>query len=353
MAGHQPRRALLGRLADLGWFARHGEVAATQALAVLLEEQQLRDALLRRLGQVTETDLGAVASFQAEIVHEDLGRPDLEGQDSLGRPLLVVEAKFGAALTVDQVRAYLSDQHGRLVGEVRGALVLLVPSYRKPEAEAVLRALENQADDPNASTPSMATAVVTWDEWLGVWNEAAHELPPPEQDAVLCDLAQLRGLCAAMVALDVPPLGLAATGREFHAREPDLHRLIVEVTARFRPASGRLIPIGTEPEFSYYRRYIPGGLADPNCYCAVGVVGGLASEGRTPFWLRYHRKTSSFREVADRIMASRLAADARGDGGHIWLPLRVSEDRSGAAIIDELADGIETIRAVAAGSGSA
>ena len=353
MAGHQPRRALLGRLADLGWFARHGEVAATQALAGLLEEQQLRDALLRRLGQVTETDLGAVASFQAELVHEDLGRPDLEGQDSLGRPLLVVEAKFGAALTVDQVRAYLSDQHGRLVGEVRGALVLLVPSYRKPEAEAVLRALENQADDPNASTPSMSTAVVTWDEWLGVWNEAAHELPPPEQDVVLCDLAQLRGLCAAMVALDVPPLGLAATGREFHAREPDLHRLIVEVTARFRPASGRLIPIGTEPEFSYYRRYIPGGLADPNCYCAVGVVGGRASEGRTPFWLRYHRKTSSFREVADRIMASRLAVDARGDGGHIWLPLRVSGDRSGAAIIDELADGIESIRAVAAGSESA
>ena len=131
---------------------------------------------MRRLGQVTDTDLGAVASFQAELVHEDLGRPDLEGQDSLGRPLLIVEAKFGAALTVDQVRAYLSDQHGRLVGQVRGALVLLVPSYRKPEAEAVLRALENQADDFNASTPSMATAVVTWDEWLGVWNEAAHEL---------------------------------------------------------------------------------------------------------------------------------------------------------------------------------
>lgn len=85
----------------------------------------------------------------------------------------------------------------------------------------------------------------------------------------------------------------------------------------------------------------------------MGVVGRLASEGGTPFWARYHRKTSSFREAADRIMASRLATDARGDGGHIWLPLRVSKDRSGAAIIDEPADGIETIRAVAAGSESA
>jgi hypothetical protein len=86
----------LGRLADLGWFVRHGEVAATHALAVLLEEQQLRDAVLRHLQQITDTDLSAVVSFQAELVHEDLGRPDLEGHDVRGRPLLVVEAKFGA-----------------------------------------------------------------------------------------------------------------------------------------------------------------------------------------------------------------------------------------------------------------
>ena len=80
------------------------------------------------------------------------------------------------------------------------------------------------------------------------------------------------------------------------------------------------------------------------------MVGGLASEGRTPFWLRYHRDTSSFQTVADRIMASQFAADARGDGGHIWLPLRVSDDRSGAVIVDELAGQIDELRALAAGS---
>jgi len=107
-------------------------------------------------------------------------------------------------LAIGQVRAYLRDQHGRLDGEVGGAVVLLVPSYRRPEADALLRALRNKADDWNGST---STAVVTWDEWLALWNQAARDLPSPEQDAVLCDLAQLRGLCAAMVALDVPPLG--------------------------------------------------------------------------------------------------------------------------------------------------
>jgi hypothetical protein len=42
MTEGQRHRALLGRLASLGWFARRGEVAATQALAMLLEERHLR-----------------------------------------------------------------------------------------------------------------------------------------------------------------------------------------------------------------------------------------------------------------------------------------------------------------------
>jgi hypothetical protein len=342
------RPALLGRLAGLGWFARNGEVAATQALAVLLEELQLREALLRHLGEITGTDLSAVASFQPELVGDDLARPDLEGQDSHGRPLAVIEAKFGATLSSAQVRAYLANQTVRLDG-IRGAFILLVPSYRKPEAESLLGTIQARADEPDAHATPVSTAVVTWDEWLSVWDEAAQEVPAHEQEAVLCDLAQLRELCGTMVALDVPPLGMAATGRGLHGRERDLRRLVAEVTVRFKDPSGRLLPLGVESQFGFYRRYIPGGLTDPKCFCAVGVLTGLASEASTPFWLRYHRDTSSFRTVADRIMASRFASDARGDGGHIWLPLRVSDDRSGAAILDELADRIEDIRTVAAG----
>ena len=234
MAEGKRRRALLGRLAGLGWFARHGEVAATQALAMLLEEPQLSDAMLGHLGQITETDLGAVASFQPELVHDDRARPDLEGQDSRGRPLVVVEAKFGAALTSDQVHAYLTDQEVRLEGGVRGALILLVPSYRRPEAEGLLGTLEGRTDEQNAPTASISPAVDTWEEWLRVMNEAAQALPAHEQDAVLCDLGQLRELCATMRGLDVPPLGLAATGRDLHDRERDLRRLVDEVTVQFR-----------------------------------------------------------------------------------------------------------------------
>jgi hypothetical protein len=208
MAENRQREPLLGRLAALGWFTQNGGVAATQAVAMLLEQPQLRDALLRRLAQITETELAWVAlHFQAELVHDDLARPDLEGRDSRGRPLVVIEAKFGGRLTTAQLRAYLAYQVARLDAGVRGGLVVLVPSYRRPEAEAVLSTVGNEARERSASTPSVATAVLTWDELLGVWDEAAQELATHDQDAVVCDLRQLRALCKRMAALDVAPLG--------------------------------------------------------------------------------------------------------------------------------------------------
>lgn len=345
MAEPQRRRALLGRLATLGWFTQNGEVAATQSVAMLLEEPALRDALLRRLRVLIDTDLSAVASFQAEVVHDELGRPDLEGWDGRGRPVVVLEAKFGARLEAAQLQAYMNHQVARLEGGARGALVVLLPSYRRPEAEAVLNTVGGDGDELTAATPSVFTAVLTWDELLDVWDEAVQELPADVRDAVMCDLRQLRELCKTMVGLDITPLGLVATGGDgWQDRENDLKRLVDEASSKF-PYRSRLLPLGIErwPGFDYYRRYLPARRPGAG-QCSLGVVGGLPG---SPFWLRYHRDTPNFQTFAERIMASRFAAEARGDGGHVWLPLRVSADRSGATIVGELIEQIEAIRAVA------
>jgi hypothetical protein len=158
--------------------------------------------------------------------------------------------------------------------------------------------------------------------------------------------------CARRWRLDIAPLGLVATGGAgWQDREADLRRLVDQATARFR-ASDRLAPLGLErwPGVDYYRRYLPGRPPDTTCQCAVGVI--FEPDQGTPFWLRYSRTwcNASLQSVAHRIMTSRFAADARGDFGGIWVPLRVSPDRSGAAIIDELVGQIEAIRAVAAGA---
>jgi hypothetical protein len=338
---------LLGWLAGLGWFTQHGELAATQSVSMLLiEEPALRDALLRHLGEITGTDLSAVRLFQAELVQDDLARPDLVGWDDRGQPLVVVEAKFGATLTPAQIRAYMTHQIAKMDAGTRGVLTVLVPSYRRPEAEAVLSTVGGDRDEPTAVNPSVSASVLTWDELLGVLEGTAAKVAADDRDAVMCDLRQLRALCNTMVGLDIPPLGPVAAGDgAWQDRQSDLKRVVDEASAKLHEA--RLAPLGVErwPGFDYYRRYLPpkrlgGGQ------CSVGVAGGLPG---TPFWLRYHRETPNFPIFADRIMASRFAAVAGNIGGHLWLPLRVSADRSGATMIGELIKEIEAIRAVAEG----
>jgi hypothetical protein len=134
----QGRRALLGRIAEFGWFMQQGEPAATQALAMLLEDEPLREAFLRALEDRTGANLNAVSYFVPEAVHEDGARPDLEGLDDEGQPLIVVEAKFWAALEQGQVRSYLADQVSRLGAGVQGVFVLVVPTSRADVAQGVL-----------------------------------------------------------------------------------------------------------------------------------------------------------------------------------------------------------------------
>ena len=151
-----------------------------------------------------------------------------------------------------------------------------------------------------------------------------------------------------------PPDGVVATDRAgWQADEDDLRRLVDQVTATFFPPPDRLAPTGLErlPAFEYYRRYLPVDLPDRTCQCAVGVILEPPDHG-TPFWLRYQRAwcKANFQSVADRIMTSRFAADARCDDGGVWVPLRLSPGRSRAAIVGELVEQIEAIRAVAAGA---
>jgi hypothetical protein len=88
----------------------------------------------------------------------------------------------------------------------------------------------------------------------------------------------------------------------------------------------------------------------PSC-CATGRAG---RPRRSSVSAQLTYCESSFQVISERIMASQFAGDARAVGGHdVWQPLHVSADRSGAAIVDELVERIEEIRAVAAGAGSA
>lgn len=340
----QGRRALLGRIAEFGWFMQQGEPAATQALAMLLEDAPLREAFVRDLEDRTGTNLGAVTYFVPEAVHEDGARPDLEGLDDDGQPLIVVEAKFWAALEQGQVRSYLADQASRLGSGISGVFVLLVPMSRVGEAQSVL----NQATrDGSSSGLPAKTLVLSWDECIRLCEEAIAGLPDAADMGG--DLVQFRAMCTTLGGLVIAPLGSVSFGDAWREREQDLRQLVREVTDHFMPPGSRW-PMSSEVGYEH-RRYIPGylsnGTVDSGANCSVGIGTRFADEGQTLFWLRYHRRTPDFELVKARLSRSSYAPRMRTDDRHLWLPLDARPDAAGPELVQDLVAQISSIIATA------
>lgn len=333
------RRALLGRIAEFGWFIQQGEPAATRSMAMLLEDKPLREALLRHLEGRTGIGLSSVVVFIPEMIHQDGGRPDLEGHDAESRPVLVVEAKFGATLSIAQVRSYLMDQQLRLGPSVKGAFVLLVPKTREAEAKRAVETALQELQDQDFHMVSVGTAVATWDQWIDVWDDALRDQPDA---ALVSDLEQFRAMCMTLGGLIMEPLGEAALGPAWRERKEDLRQIVDEVTRRFFTFGERVLPMQSEPGYEP-TRYFSGGDADPGISCSVGIGSRFADDGATPFWLRYHRHTPGFQVVRARLYGSRFASDIRTDDGHIWLPLAASPDVAGPELVEQLASQVSEI----------
>lgn len=350
MSTPPPHKPLLGHLAELGWFMRQGEVAATHALNFLLRNDVLAQALLDEMERRAGVDLAAVSHFVTERSDAEAGRPDLEGIDDQGRPLLLVEAKFGAPLTSGQLAGYLGHQE-RLLGEgCPAVLMALVPRSRAPEAERVLGQVVAARNAAGQTRTAISGIVVTWDDWLDLWDAALHpELP--ESRALSGDLLQLRALCEAQQALAIGPLGDAA----WREREGDLRRICDAVTRRIRDLHEPGFRVAPQQDELYgtvhflSRRYFGSGLdATQESAASIGIAVPFADQGGPPLWVRFHRVTPGFDTIKTRLKRSRFGVETRDDQGHVWVPLRFSADAAGPEILTELLAQVEEIRAIVA-----
>lgn len=332
------RRPILGRLAELGWFSQSGEVAATYALSVLLEETVLRVAFLDWLGRRTATDLTSVTWLRTEHAHEDGTRFDIEGLDSDVQPLLVVEAKFNAPLTIHQVRSYLEHQARSLRGSTGGCFVLLVPETRVGEAESVLGAAR-QLEREGLPASRIADAVISWDRLMELLQDAVRDLPATAE-SLAADLVQMGALCRALSNLVIPPVN----NEYWRDREEDLRKIIDQVTAQFSGSNGHGLPMVKGDGFYGPYRYFHSGYPARNSAASFGLAKGFSDRAETALWLRFHKRTPSFAKIRDRIMSSPFGEHARNDQGHLWLPIEVPPDAAGPALVAHLVAQIKRIQ---------
>lgn len=187
------------------------ENIATDALHYLLDKPGADAALIRSLGGAVRVD--EPLTWQTQVVNADRSRPDLVGLDLNRRPKVMVEVKFGAALTDNQPLGYLASQSAAFPDDPEGwILAFVAPVSRRHILEAELRRRIEGAEAPSERLTGTSdeaflldhrVVVITWEDLLG---HLRSTLEASGDDSGLRDLEQLSGLCARADAEAMLPL---------------------------------------------------------------------------------------------------------------------------------------------------
>lgn len=307
---------LLGSLAREAWFAQMGEPAATKCLTLMLQtEPRLHRSTLAWLGGVTGVGLSSVTRFAAELVLGDGARPDIEGLDDHGRPLLVIEAKFGADLTEGQLLSYLLDQQTRLQGDA-GVLVVLVPDARLDYANSVLDSAQAARN-----TDTIVAVAVTWDAWMDNWDEVLASGDAADFD-LRSDLNQLRGLVRTMGGLLGVPYAPnpSAQWREWKS---ELEELVSTFTIEVNDDGGhsaRDLPLQTRDPAFVFRYARATSRPGEKVFLLVGLSSARADEGKGPIWAQIGQRN------AGPVIGTLRSSFPEGEEdahGNFWIPLEL------------------------------
>lgn len=298
------------------------EVALTRSINWLLGLDGAAGAL-DELVRRNDIEPGPNRFWLNEVFAGDGGRTDLEywwGDPAQTR--VVVEAKIGHILTVDQVAGY----RGRL-GPDGGLLVILVPEARREEARRVAAECRHRFQGE-----PVLLDVWTYDEVTAALD--AH-LPGSS------DVAQFKGLVRASGALDIFPMSPAELLDDDPTRREDIWRVIDEASfALF----GKKLPSGTDASLAN-RRYVE---IEPYPACFAEGAGrstrlkeGLAQPWA---WLRLG-PGDSLSHVSQPIIEQHRPGQTQEDQHGLWLPLSLPPHVSGAVMIATVREELEAIAA--------
>ncbi len=331
---------LLGHLAWFASFWQQGELLCTQGLAYLLEdpegERALTDFVTSAAGQTVSLGL----TWQAECRQGDQRRPDLEGRNAAGKPVIKIEAKLGASFGDGQLQSYVS---AFAAAEQGGVLLVVVPMARLEGAVGYVSEHFRVAGpgpwQVMREPVVVSCAVVAWEHLL-------TELSKVQSRGFQDDLAQFGAMYRVFVGDTVGPTSVQELKR-WREQQGWWEVLVDRVTRELSTREGRVLPFGVDGgEHVYWRRYVCRRVSgEESCY-SIGTMDPF--EGyQTPLWLRFHGGTGHFKEIVGRLERSSLATKALRSGKHLWFPLEVPLESDSPEIIQVLIEQVREILAVA------
>ena len=332
---------LLGHLAQFGSLLKQGELLCTQGLAYLLRDAEGERVFTGWISSATDQSLRSRLSWQAECRQEDRGRPDLEGKNAEGQPVVKIEAKLGAPFGHRQLESYVS---ALCVGGRGGTLLVVVPQFRRAEITGRVSELFKLAGAGPwrimREAVEIPCAVVTWEDLL-------EELSTVASERFQDDLNQFRAMYRVFNGDDMEPISSIEEVLAWRDREASWEILVERVTRALTAPGDRMLPFGVDGGAQpYRRRYVCRRVSQVwSCY-SIGSRDPFQNH-RTPVWLRFNKRTGHFHEIAHRLERSALEAVAVHSQGDLWFTLEVPLNSDRAAMIGALVAQVQRIMEVA------
>lgn len=277
-------------------------------------------------------------------VGDEVTRPDLVGFDETGSERLLIEAKFWAGLTGDQVNRYLR----RLPRDGAAALLFLAPEARMTTLWPELRARIEQAgkglDENDAVLDGMRGAVVTDTErnttnqhlMLISWRDlllALHAAADRAMDTsgIKEDIRQLRGLTELMDSQEFLPFHKEDFDPVFARRLIDLRSVFESLISRCI-GQNRVKVHRKKHDETGYGIYLE--LAEYHAWFGFYYQPWARGEAETPFWIQLwglkHHSPATFNRVVDELKMWNQVAEGN------YLPIYVKTGVGREEVVNDM-----------------
>lgn len=252
-----------------------------------------------------------------------------------------IEAKLGASLGDGQLESYLSLLS---VGGAAGVLVLIVPRARRGE---IVDSIQPKFNLEGAGPWRIPSGIDETPLAVVSWEEVFEALATVQSHGFTDNLSQLRAMYRVLNGDDLEPLTSDEEILQWRGRGAWWDTLVELATRRLTPPGARVLPMGSEEGAQpYRRRYVCRRVAQADSCYSVGTRDPFQGH-RTPIWLRFHKGTGHFAEIAGRIYRSALGTAVVHSEGHLWFPLDVPLNSERETMIGALVEQVQRILAVA------
>jgi len=173
------------------------DIASESLVYILQRSHSAREALHTVVRSVSGLDVLDL-SYSTQNVGDKLERPDISGHDTIGREVIIIEAKFWASLTDNQPGQYLT----RL--KENACLMFLCPSLRtRPVFEQVRKKIFDQklkfdADETKLLIKLDHNVTLAVKSWKEIISAIRFRMNEDNDMKHVSDLDQFEGFCDAI-----------------------------------------------------------------------------------------------------------------------------------------------------------